>query len=261
MIFCFSGTGNSLWAAEELARLTADEVCMMADTDEASLRKTFLEAKAVGFVFPVYGWTLPAVVRDFIKRLPTADNGEQPYVYALLTCGDDIGRTDRVLAESLTGKGWKLSASFSVSMRETYICLPGFDTDTPERETGKREAAKEKIAARIAPCVNSRKASTPADVHPGSFPWFKTYVIGPLFHRFLTSPRKFRADSSLCTGCTRCSKICPLGNISAEKGAAPLWGTHCTFCMACYHACPRHAVTHGPFTRSKGQVHIERNRI
>ena len=47
-----------------------------------------------------------------------------------MTCGDDVGFTDRVLDQQLRqaiGKG--LDAAFSVLMPDTYIGLPGFVLD------------------------------------------------------------------------------------------------------------------------------------
>lgn len=51
MIFHFSGTGNSEWAAQQLAHLTDDEAY-----DITNLKESWNAAKAkqIGFVFPVY---------------------------------------------------------------------------------------------------------------------------------------------------------------------------------------------------------------
>ncbi len=261
MIFCFSGTGNSLWAARLLAQETNDEVCMMTGEKPERIDEICAKAQAIGFVFPVYGWNMPAAVRDFIARLPYWKNGERPYVYALLTCGDDTGRTDRELSRALKERGWILNAAFSVRLRNTYVCLPGFNTDSTELEEEKRAAAQRTISTRIADAVNRKAPSSSSDIHYGSFPWLKTYVIGKLFHKFLTSPHGFRVDENKCRKCGRCQQVCPLENIAHTESGAPLWGERCTLCMACYHSCPCHAIAHGRFTKGKGQVRVTENRI
>ncbi len=69
--------------------------------------------------------------------------------------------------------------------------------------------------------------------------------------RFLTSPKPFHVADS-CTGCGKCSKVCPMGNIMLEN-LKPEWGNRCTMCLACYHHCPHKSVEYGKRTRGKGQ--------
>ena len=51
MIFYFSGTGNSAWAARQLAKLTGDEACNITTVKELP---DLDSARQIGFVFPVY---------------------------------------------------------------------------------------------------------------------------------------------------------------------------------------------------------------
>lgn len=50
MIFYFSGTGNSAWAARQLARLTGDEAYDITNLNQLPDMEN---AKQIGFVFPV----------------------------------------------------------------------------------------------------------------------------------------------------------------------------------------------------------------
>ena len=121
MICCFSGTGNSLHAARLLAQELHDRVADMAALDPSAVTSADpvsgapadggLQSEGVlGFVFPVYGWGLPRVVSSFISRLPRPGRQAPTYVYAVLTCGDDIGRTDRLLRRALRKRGYPLHA-------------------------------------------------------------------------------------------------------------------------------------------------------
>ena len=65
MIFYFSGTGNSAWAARQLARLTDDEAYDIISLKE---QPNIDHAKQIGFVFPVYAWGAPEVVVEFAKK-------------------------------------------------------------------------------------------------------------------------------------------------------------------------------------------------
>ena len=51
MIFYFSGTGNSAWAARQLARLTEDAACDITQLNELP---ALAEARQGGFVFSSY---------------------------------------------------------------------------------------------------------------------------------------------------------------------------------------------------------------
>lgn len=268
MICCFSGTGNSLHAARLLAQELHDRVADMAASDPSAVTSAdpvsgaaapsggVQSGSMLGFVFPVYGWGLPRVVSRFISRLPRPGRQVPAHVYAVLTCGDDIGRTDRLLRRALRKRGYPLHAVYSVQMRNTYVCLPGFDTDPTATERDKMRRADDTLR-RVARSIARRQPSTPADVVPGAWPGLKSYVLRPLFNRFLTTDRRFSADPALCTGCGRCAKLCPLHNISLNgETALPRWNGRCTHCLACYHGCPHHAIGYGKFTKGKGQVAI-----
>lgn len=69
MIFYFSGTGNSAWAARHLASLTGDEAY---DITNLNKLPDMEEVKQIGFFFPVYAWGMPEIMVNFVKKLPKA---------------------------------------------------------------------------------------------------------------------------------------------------------------------------------------------
>ena len=229
MIYCFSGTGNSQWVADKLRGLVDD--C----------------PEVYGLVFPVYGWGIPKVVDDYIRK-HIDDIRSSRYVYAVMTCGDDVGYADKVLRKALGGK---LDAVFSVAMPNTYVCLPGFDVDKDDVAQTKVAKTLERLPG-IADLVRQREKRT--DVVRGACAWLKTYVLRPLFNRFLMTDKYFHVDSRLCTHCKRCVKDCPLGNMATDEKGNIIWKhENCTGCLRCYHRCPVKAVQFGRFTRDKGQ--------
>lgn len=253
MIYCFSGTGNSRRIANKLSETLGERI---ENIDWETMPALPLsDSESVGIVFPIYAWGLPRVVCHFLEKMPGCPAGRTPYIYSVMTCGDDIGRTDRLLRKMLARKGLTLAAAFSVQMRNTYVCLPGFDTDNAETVSLKEEKALSRIA-KIAESIRLRRPSEPSDLTPGSMPWLKTYVLRPLFNALLIDDSHFRCTSSLCSHCGRCKKVCPLGNIAFSSTKEPRWNGHCTHCLACYHACPKHAIEYGFFTKHKGQVKI-----
>lgn len=247
MIFCFSGTGNSLSIAHTLAAATNDEVCLLTFETEALVKLS--EGERIGLIFPIYGWGLPNVVSAFVNRMRVVSS-QAPYIYMVCTCGDDIGRTDRLLRRRLRKRGLELSAAWSVIMPNTYTALPGFDVDSQALAAKKLEESKLRIS-HIAALVG-QYAIVEADVRPGQFAWVKSYILGPLFRTFLTTDQRLHTDDR-CVGCKCCEKVCPVKNIRADRAGHPQWMGHCTGCLACYHHCPTHSLQCGAFTKHKGQ--------
>ena len=53
-----------------------------------------------------------------------------------------------------------------------------------------------------------------------------------------------------CISCGKCEKLCPLSNIKLIEGQ-PIWGNHCTHCMACISRCPKGAIEYGKKTKDR----------
>ena len=77
-IFYYTGTGNSLWVARELAgRLGETELVAIANHRDGL---EAVDSKIIGVVFPVHMWGVPAPIIRFVRTL----NRLQPdYVFAV----------------------------------------------------------------------------------------------------------------------------------------------------------------------------------
>ena len=236
MIYYFSGTGNSLRVARHLAENLEDHLSPMTSA-------SFIDDETIGLVFPVYAWSIPNVVEEFARNIQVS---EGRYLYAVMTCGDDVGYADKVL-ESVLGR--KLNAAFSVQMPNTYVCLPGFDIDSSEL-CAKKLSAEPDAVRRISQSIKAKESVR--SLCRGGLPWTKTYIIRPVFNCFLLTDMYFYVDSSRCTSCRKCQKVCPVRNVKLSENR-PQWQSRCSGCLACYHACPHHAIHFGSMTCKKGQ--------
>lgn len=286
MIFYFSGTGNTKWAASKLAAATREDLIsiapyMRADESSHNLAEPFIlkENERLGFVFPVHGWRVPKLVREFISKMkilrePSDATGgnkakaddclkNRPFAYCVCTAGDSIGLTIENLNEvisqnpSLQALGiTEVSSSYSLIMPESYIGLPFMDVDPKEREIRKKENAAQELAV-VCEEIFDRKEGISRLVK-GAIPWFFTKVVGGFFENVLITDKRFHVEKDRCVKCGICANVCPVGDIKGGHGEYPVWLHHkdCLTCFTCYHHCPHHAIEFGNQTQKKGQYYF-----
>lgn len=245
MIALFSATGNTRLAAEYLSPLMGNEpIVPLLTLDQSQVEG----CQRIIWMFPIHAWSVPGAVEAVIRRLNFSPGTEH---YMVATCGDDAGRADRIWARLIKARGGVPAGAFTVIMPNTYVLLPGMDTDPSALEARKLADAPARLRY-IAKAIRHHMAIN--DVKPGAFPGFKSGPVKSFFRHFLMSPKPFHTVSDACVGCGECVRVCQFGNITQScKGALPEWGGNCITCLACYHRCPRHAVAYGSRTAHKGQ--------
>ena len=249
MIFYFSSTGNSKALAESLAsRLNDKAIDIVPLLDSPSVTWEIGSCESLGFVFPIYGWSLPDIVRTFLSRLCIEGYSRQ-YVYFAVTCGDDVGVADRPIRQVLAQAGLQLNAGYSVTMPDSYVCLPGFDVDSDEERKEKYAAFGPRVAEIAGKIIEHREVM---DIKRGVCAWIKTNVLGWYFRKYLITDKPFHSTDK-CIGCSTCVSVCPLKNITLNDAKYPEWHGHCTGCLACYHHCPTRSIRFGRRTEKKGQ--------
>lgn len=239
MIFYFSGTGNSKWIAEEIARATDDAAVDLTKRDGYSA----VADETVGLVFPVYAWGPPEIVEEFAGKIAMAGG----YSFAVCTCGAEAGKTMDRLQEVFPVQG-----AWSVCMPSSYVPSK---MDSPEEIEKKIKAAQKKLPE-ICRAVSGREAVT--DVVRGSGTFFKSLFGYNGFNKFARGTGVYSANER-CTGCGRCEEVCHMGVVKMA-GGRPEWKYEkCSQCMACINVCPVKAVLYGGKEKDMDRYWFERD--
>lgn len=241
MILYFSGTGNSAYAAEKIAKVTQDEVIRMNDKIRSSDYTKLDSLKPWVFVVPTYGWRIPRIVESWIER---ADFHGNRQAYFVMTCGGDIGNAERYVNELCGKKGLRCMGCQEVVMPENYVAMfsvPG------EEEAKKIIERADPVIEKAAVLIRDKQAFPKKKIRAADR--VSSGLVNGAFYPMLVHAKKFYSTEG-CIGCGICEKVCPLGNVTLENGR-PKWGDHCTHCMACICKCPKEAIEYGNKTKGK----------
>jgi len=234
-IYYFSATGNSLWSAKKIAEIIEEQggsPCKLYNIGtEINNQNAIIEADAVIFVFPSYGYGLPLVVRRFVKNAVF----KTPYVASLVTFGSSPRGTLGGLMRILKKKGILKMFFARIPSVENYLVMFG----TPDVKTIERRCAmQEKATKEAASSIKERRVNSVCTFAP-----FSVFVSW-LFSLGIKIFYKYYRVSDTCNGCSICEKVCPAGVITMSENR-PVFSSACEHCQACVNLCPLRAIQFG----------------
>lgn len=229
VIYYFTGTGNSMRAAIKIAQKLGDTTIISMRNDPTKVAAT--DCEVIGFVYPVYHWTMPEPVVHFIERLKV---NPKAYIFGIAMPSFILGEACERLEQILATKGAKLSYSEKVNSVANYVLVyPPFPS--PKYTVPRSEKKLERIAQEIKNRKNKRillENSFLRKIHPKVMDPYQT------LHPYADLPFTI---SQNCVSCGLCTKVCPINNISLIQGK-PTFHHHCAQCMACVSFCPKRAI-------------------
>lgn len=230
-IFYFSGTGNSLYLAKQLASKMKD-VQLYSIPKELNDGKLHYDLKVVGFVIPTYYLGLPKIVHRFIDNL---DLKGVEYVFVIATKGWGIsGGALAQLHKKTKKKGIPLHYGHSIVMPFNDFNFGKVDS---QHIQNKKHLNSEAKIDRIINDITHRK--TGITFEPFSL---LTPLRNPSFINNVSHMDEAFGVDDFCSSCGICAKVCPVNNINMATNT-PTWEHKCEFCLACYNYCPTGQIT------------------
>ena len=221
----FTATGNSLYIAKRLG----GELYSIPQLIKEE-KYEFTDEK-IGIIFPIYNWSVPANVEEFLSKVTLNSN----YIFALMSYGFVHGGATSHLLE--IGKKNNINFSYINTVKMVDNHLPGFSMETQMKNEYKKEIEKH-LDILIAD-INQNKEN----LNPNSFieAWMTKGALKMMPHKIgLGYTEKFNVEDA-CTKCGICAKVCPTDNIQVNH-AKPEFFNHCCSCLACTQNCPQNAI-------------------
>jgi Pyruvate/2-oxoacid:ferredoxin oxidoreductase delta subunit len=236
ILFFFSGTGNSLNAAIRIQENM--ENCEILSIPKVFEEKKFnYEAAKIGFIFPVHFLDAPHLVREFLRKIKITGN---PYVFAIATCGGEIGKTFQTINKLLDRQNRKLHSEFSLVLPSNSIIMED-KTSSPEEIDRLINNSEVRITEIIEIITNNeieKFIPTKASFKNRFGSWTGRFFVYRIFN-----DRGFKVDNEKCIRCGTCVSVCPMNNIEIVDDKVT-YNHNCECCLACIHWCPRNAIEH-----------------
>lgn len=241
IIYCFSGTGNGLNAAIEIAKALKNTriismKCRPQDVPAA-------DATSIGFIFPVYHWSLPEQAKSFIESLLINPDA---YIFSVATCGGWPVNALNDFSELIEAKGAKVSYSI------VHKCVANYVAEyepfpKPAKQLPKSEEELNRIVTQItSKTINKAPKKTLLKE--------LLRVLEKPFVRSLPQKDRHFNISPDCISCGLCAKICIAHNIEMKNGV-PVFKRQCAQCMGCVAYCPKGAINYLQKTQNRTKYH------
>ena len=241
MILYFSGTGNSEYVAKRIGKVVNDTVVNLLDKIRDRDYSEIHSERPWVIVAPIYAWRIPKIVEEWMLWTPFSGNKD---IYFVTTCGDSCGNAAVYAKQICIPKKLIFKGFTTLVMPENYIAM--FNAPNKEKAMEIIDRQEKRITT-IGRYIKAERDFP--KVRMGLKEDLMSGIVNDLFYPVFVHAKKFYATDD-CISCGICESLCPLTNIHLVDGK-PVWGDHCTHCMACICKCPKEAVEYGKISIGK----------
>lgn len=224
MVFYFTATGNSLYAARHFSELPVSIPQIMRGT------KRQFSDDTIGIVCPVYAGEPPKMVIQFLRE----STFETKYFYFILTYGFDQSDAPEFTARLAEEAGIHVDYVAAIQMVDNY--LPMFDMDA---EMALDKHVDQQLADAVK-AVSDRAQGVPEASEEGRRLHAQVAAMNRENPSFNNGSQITVSEN--CIGCGICEKVCPIDNFYIENERAIRREDTCEFCLACAQNCPQKAI-------------------
>jgi ferredoxin len=241
VIYCYSGTGNSLDAAKVIAE-TLGNTKVVSMNDE-NIKHDASNTDIIGFVFPVHHWNMPTAVRTFASKVALHQNA---YIFAIAACGGIAVNALNDFNDLIIAKGAVLSYSkILVNVSQYIVAYDRFPN--PEKQLPKTNIALRQIADDIKNHIHNKPAKSNLLKKLLRLGMSRSVKKFPIMDKYFIV-------SDTCIACGICKKVCSAKNINIEN-SKPVFLHKCEQCMACIQYCPQKAINYKNKTQRRERYH------
>ncbi len=230
IIFYFTGTGNCLYVARQLANA---ETTLLSIPQLVKQGKYDFEADEIGIVYPIYGHMPPYMVKEFIRKARL----KAGYKFAVLTFGARKCNAVELWDEATRKAGHTFDYITTMIMVDNW--LPNFDMNEQMKLDKHIPENLQRINADLAARRRWHEPVTEEErrMHAG----FMAYTGLDPEKGFVMKSEKYFRVTDRCVDCGICTYVCPRGNYALTSRGVKAEGD-CEFCFACIHNCPQKAI-------------------
>ena len=247
MIVYYTGTGNSRYVAQRFAAALGDDLITANEYIKNDTPADLYSDWPWVFVSPTYGWQIPHIFADFLRRGRFTGSRK---AYFVMTCGSEIGNANKYNRDLCAEKAISCMGTAQIVMPENYIAM----FSAPHADKARQIVAQAEPSIDRAIAAIQRNQSF-APTRNNLYDRFMSGPVNPIFYKFFVKADAFAA-SGACIGCGQCAKRCPMNNVTLKDGK-PVWGRNCTHCMACICYCPKEAIEYGKKSVGQPRYHFE----
>ena len=120
MIVYYTGTGNSRYVAQRFAAALGDDLITANEYIKNDTPADLHSDRPWVFVSPTYGWQIPRIFADFLRRGRFTGSRK---AYFVMTCGSEIGNAGSRIAALCADIGLDYQGVLQVVMPENYVAM------------------------------------------------------------------------------------------------------------------------------------------